>query len=46
MVSKVSCLYDVKGVGHALEGPWLMSLDASYHKEQYIWFRGGDLNVF
>ena len=24
-----------------------VSLDAAYHREQdYIWFRGGDLNVF
>ena len=26
---------------------WSMSLNSSYHKEQqYIWFRGGDLNGF
>ena len=27
--------------------PWLVPLNAPYHKEQeYIWFRGGDLNSF
>ena len=43
--------YEMKGVGHALEGPlwdpWSMSLNAPHHKEQeYIWFIGGDLKGF
>ena len=43
--------YEVKGVGHALGGvqrdPMSGSLNVSLHKKQeYIWFRGGDLNGF
>ena len=41
----------MKGMGHAPRGvqrdPRSGSLNVSYHKEQeYIWLRGGDLNVF
>ena len=34
-------------LGSPLGNPRSVSLDGSYHKEQqYIWFRGGDLNNF
>ena len=37
----------MNGVGHVPGGLRLVSLDASYYKkQQYIWFRGGDLNSF
>ena len=42
--------HEVKGMGHAPRGvqrdPRSGSLNASYRKEQYIWLRGGDLNLF
>ena len=46
MVSEILALYELEGWGiHPGDPPQLVSLDASYHKEQeYIWFRGGDLN--
>ena len=40
-------LYELEGWGIPLGDPWLVSLNASYHKEQqYIWFRGWVLNGF
>ena len=38
---------EMEGVKHPMGGNLSVSLDLSYHKEdEYIWFRGGDLNDF
>ena len=44
----VSIMHFMKRVGGACPRGTLgsMSLNAAYHKEQYIWFMGGDLNGF
>ena len=35
----------MRGRDYTPSDPWLVSLNASYHHEQqYIWFRGEDLN--
>ena len=40
-------LGDPRLVSHAPGDTRLVSFDASYYKvKQYIWFRGGDLNIF
>ena len=47
---RYNTFYEMKGTGPAPGGPpWdpgSMSLNAPHHKEQYIWFMGGDLNGF
>ena len=46
---RYQAFYEVKGVGHAWAQPreFPELLNVSYHKKQeYIWFRGGDLNGF
>ena len=36
---------NLRGQGLAHSDPWLVSLNAPYyHEQQYIWFRGEDLN--
>ena len=51
MVSEILRLLLSEGGGAGLGTPqgtsWLVLLNGPYHKKQeYIWFRGGDLNVF